>query len=540
MARSDPPQDAPPPNYAPSHPQILVAPLPDAASFFRARTATGEVFVKGLGQARVLRLYVFPTIHSINLTDKPSSVQLHLENTLPEHPSIPILDFPNQTLFPPTQSSSSSSDSPFPTVNRFKIPLPTDSPLPGTLNLSSNKHGEIKWSLSVSLLLASGQIQTEYIQIEGTPQDTPVVDERFEEVEEVLERDGVRARLLLDTDRPRLGTLLRLGVEIRAMSRLKTGVAGLSTQPNPAVTLRPLRRVRVELFRRVRILAPSSTASSSTSPAPDDKQHLTLHYASGKSLRYPGLNPQHPPLRVLFTVPTAQLGSVADQSWGEITSSTPYHDVRFFVRVSIGFDGPGADWIVEKGIDVRPKIWKEPRQTRIPVLDSDVSDEQISEEMAREAYRLKGLDTVGVDGTFRESHTPGEDLPPPFEGGASAGPSGLPTFLESEAQRRTGEVPLPTEPPENEPLVPGFEDGDGEDGDRATSVGRRGSLGGELGTWVEVTSPYLFGARVADRYSTTGTRRFRSSLRLLAFPLVLAGVWTRPRKGTMRRALYAG
>jgi len=56
---SDLTPDPPPPNYAPSQPQILVAPLPDATSFFWGRTVQGEVFVKGLGQARtVSRLYV--------------------------------------------------------------------------------------------------------------------------------------------------------------------------------------------------------------------------------------------------------------------------------------------------------------------------------------------------------------------------------------------------------------------------------------------------------------------------------------------------
>jgi len=41
-----------PPGYAPTHPQILVLPLPDAPGFFWGRTLQGEVFVKGLGEAR--------------------------------------------------------------------------------------------------------------------------------------------------------------------------------------------------------------------------------------------------------------------------------------------------------------------------------------------------------------------------------------------------------------------------------------------------------------------------------------------------------
>ncbi len=40
----------PPPGYTPVRPQIIVAPLPDAATFFHDQSVQGEVFVKGLGQ----------------------------------------------------------------------------------------------------------------------------------------------------------------------------------------------------------------------------------------------------------------------------------------------------------------------------------------------------------------------------------------------------------------------------------------------------------------------------------------------------------
>ncbi|EJT46185.1 hypothetical protein A1Q1_05293 [Trichosporon asahii var. asahii CBS 2479] len=43
----------PPPTYAATQPQILVVPLPDASSFFWGRTLQGEVYVKGIGEARV-------------------------------------------------------------------------------------------------------------------------------------------------------------------------------------------------------------------------------------------------------------------------------------------------------------------------------------------------------------------------------------------------------------------------------------------------------------------------------------------------------
>lgn len=43
----------PPPTYTATQPQILVVPLPDASSFFWGRTLQGEVYVKGIGEARV-------------------------------------------------------------------------------------------------------------------------------------------------------------------------------------------------------------------------------------------------------------------------------------------------------------------------------------------------------------------------------------------------------------------------------------------------------------------------------------------------------
>ena len=405
------------------------------------------------------------------------------------------------------------------------------------------------WSLDIKLLLISGETVVESVPVEGTPQQVDLTSDiqgvqddeiLVEEVEQVLERDGVRCRMLLDDSKPRLGSVLRLGLEIRPMERQKTAVAGLSSQPNPANTLRPLRRVRVELFRRVRLsqassTEPSASKSSSSSPREEDgddedgdgNQHLSLLYTSGKSLRYPGNASVHPPLRVLFTIPTAQLGSVVDQTWGEITQTTPYHSVTFFIRATIGFGNPqdqsptsdARPWTLERQITIRPKMWKEPRQVVIqrgeaPALGDvesngpEVNGVMTDEELAREAYRLKGMDTVGQGGTVRMDETTVEDLPPPFDGAAGAGPSGttpnehggtssagdrvesasggLPTFLESEAQMRTGEAPLPSAVVPSERLVPvNFEDDP--EFDRATSIGRRESLGGELGTWVEVS-----------------------------------------------------
>ena len=438
-------------------------------------------------------------------------MHLTLTDTYPEHPSLPIRTFDVQTIYPPSLTTSSSSRPNFPSINRFKIALPPTDPVPGTINLSSSNRGQVKWGLNVVLTLTSGLVVTETVPVDGTPAEVDPSgeallgdDDGSGEVEEVLEKSGVRCRMLLDSSRPRLGSLLRLGVEVRPMERRKTGVAGLSIQPNPAHTLRPLRRVRVEMFRRVRLPTQNASASSSSSTSGSDApQHLSLLYASGKSLRYPGNSTTIPPLRVLFTVPTTQLGSVADNTWGEITQSTPYHTVSFFIRTTIGFGGGEAGpteengWVMEREIEVRPQRWREPRQVVLlrgeaPALghQDDFDSAGMTAEEIRQAYRSKGLDVVGNEGTLRNDR--GADLPPPFDG---AGPSqsgsggepidgGLPTFMESEAQARAGDAPLPTEVVMSERLVPvEFEAGE----DRNVTVGRRNSLGGELGTWIEVS-----------------------------------------------------
>ncbi|WVR06034.1 hypothetical protein IAU60_003062 [Kwoniella sp. DSM 27419] len=555
-----PPTEPPPPTYSPSQPQILVTPLPDSASFFWGSSVQGEVYVKGMGQ-RGSRVGIVKTL----------SISLSLTDHLPNHQTIQLYTFPQQSLYPPLNSSDGSSSTtstdptvPFPTSHRFSIPLPmcldpaTSSPLPGTLNLTPYDRGEIRWALQVKLILPTGQTVIEDLRIEGTPQQVePSIsagdgqggstaltgqEDSVQEVEETYEQGGALSRVLIDQDRPRLGDLLRLGVEIRPQERKKTGVAGLSAQPDPSETLRPLRRVRVELFRKViiRSSSPSDVASTSTSTSalPVDQapiEHLSLLYASGKSLRYPGAGRAHPPVRVLFTVPTAQQGVVAEQTWGEISSDTPYHSTSFFLRVTVGFGEPAApasdQWVLQHQVTIRPKRWIEPVEGHaLSVRSTDTADgtegdEALSrllaendasglgqgswseDDMRREAYRQKGMDIVGQEGTTRITSEP-EDVPPPFEGlvgeaegsstagPSSTAPSGLPTFLESEQQARTGEVPVLGEPisvdrlpvPEAGVDMP-EDDGSprpGEEGfDRATWVGRRGSLGGQLGTWIE-------------------------------------------------------
>jgi hypothetical protein len=240
---------------------------------------------------------------------------------------------------------------------------------------------------------------------------------------------------------------------------------------------------------------------------------LTLMFTSGKSLRYPGTSRARPPLRVMFTLPTAQLGTVAGDTYGEITSTSPYHHTTFFVRVTIGFGGnpellnlnqagPSTsastsevrDWYIEQQLTIRPKLWVEPRQViihggHLPAsgLGADIGlDMEELDEATRAAYRAKGLDIVGDQGTYRAPDESGpsgpSSQPPPAV--PSPGEGGLPSFIESQAQMQAGETPV-ADAVQSERLVPVQFDDDSS-GNRANEVGRRSSLGGELGTWVEV------------------------------------------------------
>jgi len=206
------------------------------------------------------------------------------------------------------------------------------------------------------------------------------------------------------------------------------------------------------------------------------------------------------------------LGVGADPTYGEITMITPYHDVSFFVRVTIGFGSvhePGSssdasrDWVVERDITYRPRLWRPPVPMTADLEGNTIESDSESDlagmtedELAKEAYRRKGLDVVGSSGTVRQDEGPsthidsGNDLPPPFE--AEAGPSernssshqALPTFTESEEQMRIGDtVRMPLDHSEPDEFVAVRFDGEP---DRSEEVGRTGSLTGELATWDEV------------------------------------------------------
>lgn len=449
------------------------------------------------------------------------TIKLNLQSSLPDYPTLDLFDFPSLQLYPPPpalradagatelqpgQRQGQASRHPFPASQTFNIPLPPRIPLPswaqqgehggqarlpGTLNLAAYNKGQIRYALTVLLVLASGQVVSHSIPVEGTPQlvpsdgnDSPARGDGKEEVEEVLRKRGVMTRLVLSTARPRLGRLLHLGVEIRREgSESGDGEKGIAEgeEEETRAALRRMRRVTVELFRRVIIHPPPSATNT------DTITHQTLLHASGKSLRYPGPSRANPPLRLLFTIPTIPNPSsstttthngTGEQSWGEVSMVGGYHQVTFGLRVGVGggvmgggiglgvggaagrAEGGGCDendFVVEKEIEILPKIWSPlaPRpapapapppthQTQYQLQTQDGVEFDIPHELAaelalvdsssppsaypsfdpaatdtlsaREAYRLKGRDIVGPSGTTR--------LPPSSSGNADRGGDG--------------------------------------------------------------------------------------------------------------------
>lgn len=422
------------------------------------------------------------------------TIKLNLQSILPDYPTLDLFDFPSLQLYPPPPAIHSDSGTeqlgtsrpPFPTSQTFSIPFPERIPLPswahqdgsdggggdgallpGTLNLTAYNKGQIRYSLTVGLVLSSGQTISHSIPIEGTPpvHHEPIRGDEKDEVEQVLTKKGVMTRLVLSTARPRLGDLLHLGVEIKreasensSSSKGEKGMAEGEEEETKAA-LRRMRRVTVELFRRVIVHLPE--------PNPRTITHQTVLHASGKSLRYPGPSPTNPPLRLLFTIPTipnpsssttTTHGGTGEQSWGEVSTVGGYHQVTFGVKVGVGGGigvgvgvgvGVGGwdenDFVVEKEIEILPKIWsslppdqhhhhqqQQQQQQRAtyqlqtqdgfafdipPELAAELSlnsspspyssnadadaEAETDTLSARDAYRLKGRDIVGPSGTTR-------------------------------------------------------------------------------------------------------------------------------------------
>lgn len=466
-------------------------------------------------------------------------------------PDMDLGSFPIHTLYPPYRGSDASSSlatasaaTPFPTSHRFALDLPpslaSGSPLPGSLDLGLDN--ALRWTLEVRLTLSSGEVLTEVLRLEGVPPELDVGDDDEESSEAIarLDRAGVSVRLVLSTTTPRLGDSLHAGVEVCPSRRERTGLAGLLTQPDPNDVLRPLRRVRVELVRVIDVASPPESSAAAAIGGVNTVS-TTVH-ASGKSLRYPGSVGRHPPLRVLFALPTGQLHQGMLATGGEISARTPYHDIRFVVRATLGFgvshddsqppgspDGERSGWSVEQEITVRPPVWREPATVVIEggmspapgisgagmgmggvggddVLLPPPEDDSAA---AREAYRRKGRDVVGSSGTTRAPEPVQHgDAPPPFDDDRAAGPSGthsnadmgtdtdtdteihgglapeasgLPSFNESEAQMRSGAAPRLSRAPESERLQPVSFD------EFENRTPRPPSLHGELASWTEVS-----------------------------------------------------
>lgn len=488
---------------------------------------------------------LYPIQQNSNTDTWCRTIKLNLQSILPDYPTLDLFDFPSLQLYPPppaihsdsgTEQQLGASRPPFPTSQTFSIPLPEriplpswahqdgggddDALLPGTLNLTAYNKGQIRYSLTVRLVLSSGQIISHSIPVEGTPQVQVQVrvhhdhepaqgDEKDEvgQVEQVLTKKGVMTRLVLSTARPRLGDLLHLGVEIKrdendssSSSKGEKGTAEGEEEETKAA-LRRMRRVTVELFRRVIVHLPDTHAGTGTGTI----THQTVLHASGKSLRYPGPSPTNPPLRLLFTIPTipnpsssttTTHGGTGEQSWGEVSAVGGYHQVTFGVRVGVGGGigvgvgvgvgsagggGDENDFVVEKEIEILPKIWsplpppdqhhpqlhqqqqqqqQQPQRATYQLQTQDGFAFDIPPELAaelslnsspspyssdagaeaaiadtlsaRDAYRLKGRDIVGPSGTTR--------LPPPSssgnarEGGGGGGEDDLPPPFESSAE----------------------------------------------------------------------------------------------------------
>ncbi|KAE8542905.1 hypothetical protein D1P53_000968 [Cryptococcus gattii VGV] len=457
-----------PPSYTPTLPQILVLPLPDATSWFQQACVQGEVFVKGLGSGA------------------GAGAATGGDTLYPPPPAIHSDSGTEQQL------GASRPPLPFPTSQTFSIPLPEriplpswahqrgggDALLPGTLNLTAYNKGQIRYSLTVRLVLSSGQIISHSIPIEGTPQvqvhhEPAQGDEKdeVEQVEQVLTKKGVMTRLVLSTARPRLGDLLHLGVEIKRVENVSTSKGEKGTvegeEEETKAALRRMRRVTVELFRRVIIHLPDPNGRTIT--------HQTVLHASGKSLRYPGpprpirlsacssrsprfptrLRPRPPRMAGQVSRVGGKVG-VGGGAMGGVGVGMGVGVGGAGGRVEVGGGGDENDFVVEKEIEILPKIWsplppdqhhqqqhhqQQQQQQRAtyqlqtqdgfafdtpPELAAELSlnsspspyssdadagaEAAITDTLsARDAYRLKGRDIVGPSGTTR--------LPPPSSSG---------------------------------------------------------------------------------------------------------------------------
>ncbi|KAJ9102575.1 hypothetical protein QFC21_002976 [Naganishia friedmannii] len=444
-----------PPDYTPTRPEVLVSPLPDRLSYLNNDAVEGELYVKGVtetGQG------------DQNLS--MISIRLRLTDKLPSHSPLLLYNTPWHAIYAPSKPGFSEKSRFSPSDGyRFNLPL-EGSNLPGCLHLTDRGDGEVQWELEVNIrqgsesrfedIRSSHEIHlTPYDngddndglskQAQGGGSEKSRLGDLQDVTEELVDNEaGMRVRMVLARTSTRSNESLPFGVEI---SRLEH-------TPEASNKLKSLRRVKVEWWRRVRTPVLRSTTSNQTAgPSSrlidaEQQGYLNILHRSGKSCRYSA----EKPVRLLFELPplTNITQMPGHDTCGDITQETPYHNISFFVKVIVGFQGQDQNELeMSRVIEVQRAKWQEtaaqdPGQSTDATNDVEISalvssdlvdeDYPMTDEVRQQAYRLKGVDIVGETGTFRLD-------------GPGAGPSGsvagaadpeLPSF---EAAARDGRPP---------------------------------------------------------------------------------------------------
>jgi hypothetical protein len=302
---------------------------------------------------------------------------------------------------------------------------------------------------------------------------------------------GKACKLLLSVRETSNAESMAVGVEIAS------GIEMLD--PDSIRWLRGLRRVRLEWWRRIQVPATMSSNRDQSMPPQSTDLHtheaLTLLHRSGKLCRYSS-DPAKP-IRLIFELPPLRnvlsnshvTTSEGNTTCGDVTQSAGDVSTDFFIRAIIESRGGAqpvyvaqatassssqpllalserSSMVIDHAVRVTPPDWAQllPYVTTahdqgidgdgINIPDGIIPNEsEVAEtiDTRLSAYRLKGRDTVGQTGTFRAEGTsssvepPHFDTtadsserqePPPFSDAEQHGSEVLPSFDESERQRR--------------------------------------------------------------------------------------------------------
>lgn len=393
------------------------------------------------------------------------SIRLRLTDKLPSHSPLLLYNTPWHTIYAPSKlgfsekSHIASSDG-----YRFNLPL-EGSNLPGCLHLTDRGDGEVQWELEVNIRQGSESIFEDIRsshEIHLTPyehgddndglskhaqrsSEKSRLGDLRDVTEESIEYDaGMRVRMVLPRSSTRNNESLPFGVEI----------SKLDDTSEASNKLKSLRRVKVEWWRRVRTPVFQPTTSNQTAGPSnrlvdvEQQEYLSILHRSGKSCRYSA----EKPVRLLFELPplTNITQMPGHDTCGEITQDTPYHNISFFVKVIVGFQGQEQNELeMSRVIEVQRAKWQEtlsqePGQSTSTMYDvetsalvsSDIDDEDypMTDAVRQQAYRLKGVDIVGETGTYRVDEVGAG----PSGSTAAAGDPELPSF---EAAARDGRPP---------------------------------------------------------------------------------------------------